>query len=100
MNVGQRNSTKNPSGRIFPKLLNRKRFLIRWRRMIILMVLIFVIMLVSSVSFYWGARAHRQALIRGDFFNSITEIFNANYHKDSTKLIAPATPENILNSLN
>ena len=27
-------------------------------------------------------------------------VFNANSNKDSTKLIAPATPENILNSLN
>ena len=34
-------------------------------------------------------------------FSAIRDaVFNANSNKDSTKLIAPATPENILNSLN
>ena len=80
MNVGQRNSPNSSPGRIFPKSLTRKRFWIRWRLMIILMMLVFVIMLVSSVSFYWGATAHRQHMIRGQFLNAVTDIIDANYH--------------------
>ena len=79
MNITQNTNKNNISLKNFIKLYFIN-FSTNWYRIIIIIIIFFSITSFGVVCFYYGAQAHRQHLIRGQFINAIQDIISTNYH--------------------